>query len=120
MLKKFSLVLLAAVLLHVILGWAWTMLAGVLAGMWVDRRGWLVGGSVVALDWLLLIGWNFVVAGHAVSRMLSTVGGIIGNMPGLAVVGVTLLIGAVVGTLGGVIGSGIAALTRGKKAEALA
>ncbi|HET6566811.1 MAG TPA: hypothetical protein VFG50_02530 [Rhodothermales bacterium] len=109
-----------AILLHVFFGWAWTVLAGVLAGMWIPRRGWLVGAAVVALDWLLLVIWNYVVAGHEVSRMLTAVGGIIGNLPGPVVVGVTLLVGALLGMFGGLIGSSITALARQSKTEAAA
>jgi ABC-type dipeptide/oligopeptide/nickel transport system permease subunit len=36
--------------------------------------------------------------------MARTVGGLIGNLPGVAVVGATVLIGAVLGALGGVLG----------------
>lgn len=118
---KLAISLILAILLHVFLGWAWTVLAGVLAGMWItSSRGWLVGAAVVALDWLLLVIWNYVLAGHEVSRMLTAVGGIVGNLPGPVIVGVTLLVGAFLGTFGGLIGSSIAALARQSKAEAAA
>lgn len=102
---KLLLASLLALALHVFLGWAWTILAGVLAGAWVVRRGWFVGAVSVGLDWLVLIIYNFAVAGREVATMASTLGGILGNLPGAAIVAITFLIGALLGGLGGIIGS---------------
>ena len=103
-----------ALVLHMLLGWAWTLLAGVVAGVWVGRRGWLVGGMGVGLSWLVLIVYNFIMASGPVGRMTETLGGILGNLPGFAVVGITLLIGVLLGTLGGGFGTQIRLLLKQK------
>ncbi|MFQ5571596.1 MAG: hypothetical protein ACE5G0_18095 [Rhodothermales bacterium] len=96
---------LLALALHLVLGWAWTMGAGIAAGVWMGRRGWFVGGAGVGLSWLALIIYNYVAAGRAVQTMTQTLGDILGNLPGIAVVGLTLLIGVLIGVLGGLVGT---------------
>lgn len=93
-----------ALVLHLTLGWAWTLAAGLAGGAWARRRGWLVGTLGVTLGWAVLVAYNFVVAGAAVQTMTSTVGGLLGNMPGVAVVAATVFIGGLLGLLGGVLG----------------
>ena len=94
--------------LHLTLGWAWTLAAGLAGGFWAVRRGWLVGLLGVGLGWAALVGYNAVVAGPAVRQMTTTVGGLLGNLPGFAVVIATVLIGAVLGALGGAAGTQLA------------
>jgi hypothetical protein len=94
-----------ALLLHLTLGWAWTLGAGVLAGLFVPKRGWLVGTLGVTLNWAVLITYNYVVAPAATQAMVDTMGGIIGNTPGMAVVAGTLSIGMLLGGLGGGVGT---------------
>ena len=96
-----------ALVLHVLLGWAWTLGTGIFAGVWVGRRGWFVGGMGVGVSWLVLIVYNFFSASESVGRMTETLGGILGNLPGFAIVGITLLIGVVLGTVGGALGTQI-------------
>lgn len=103
---------LAAFVLHLVLGWAWTLLAGVGAGVWAGRRGWRVGGVAVGLEWLVLVGYNYVVAPAETGAMLETMGGIVGNMPGFAIVAISLLIGVLLGALGGLIGTQLRRLVR--------
>lgn len=102
---KILLTLIIALILHLTLGWAWTSLAGVVGGFWAGRRGWLVGAAGVALDWAVLVAYNFVVAAGPVQRMTSTVGGLLGNLPGVTIVLLTVLVGAVLGALGGLVGA---------------
>lgn len=91
--------------LHLTLGWAWTVLAGVAGGWLARRRGWLVGLVGVGGAWLALVGYSFLVAPMPTRAMAGAMGGIMGNLPGWAVVALTLLIGLVLGGLGGGIGS---------------
>jgi len=91
--------------LHLTLGWEWTVLSGVVAGYWALRRGWVLGAAGLGLAWLLVVGYNFVVAGGPVSLMTETLGGVLGNLPGWVIVGVTLLQGMVLGGLGGFAGT---------------
>lgn len=103
-----------ALVLHLALGWAWTVVAGFAGGFWAAQRtsggrllsgwGWLVGALGVGIEWTVLVLYNFVVAGGATGRMMHTVGGLLGNLPGFAVVLLTVLVGAVLGAVGGLAG----------------
>lgn len=109
-----------ALALHLVLGWAWTVVAGFAAGFWVvlrapaggslGRHGWLVGTLGVGIEWAALVLYNFIVAGGAIGRMVHTVGGLLGNLPGFAVVLLTVLLGAVLGAVGGLAGAQAARL----------
>ena len=94
-----------AVVLHLLLGWPWTLLAGIIGGFWAVRRGWLVGLLGVGLGWLALMAYHYIVDARATRLMTEQVGGIVGNMPGVAIVALTLLIGLLLGALGGAIGT---------------
>ena len=91
--------------LHLLLGWPWTLVAGVVGGLWVGTGGGRVGALGVGLDWAVLVVYNYVVAPEPVATMTETVGGILGNMPGAAVVACTLFIGLALGALGGAFGA---------------
>ena len=94
-----------ALVLHLLLGWGWTLAAGIAGGFWAVRRGWLVGALGVGLDWLVWLLYDYAVARAATSEMVRVLGGILGNLPGVAVVGFTLLLGLVLGALGGFVGT---------------
>lgn len=102
---RISAFFLLAVLFHVLLGWKWTLAAGVIAGFFADRRGALIGALVVGADWLLLLVINYVVDARAVGAMTRAFGSILGNMPSFGVVAITLLIGLLLGLIGGAAGS---------------
>lgn len=101
---KIAATLVLALALHLLLGWSWTLLAGVAGGFWTGRRGWLIGLLGVGLEWLLLLVYTYLVDAQAAGAMAGQLGGILGNLPGLAIVGLTLLIGILMGTLGGALG----------------
>ncbi len=94
-----------ALALHLTLGWAWTLLAGIAGGAWSGRGGWRTGAAGVALAWAALVGYNLIVATGPVWQMLYTMGELLGGLPGAAVVLLTVLLGGVLGVLGGLIGS---------------
>ena len=108
---KIALTFALSLVLHLTLGWAWTLGAGFAGGFWAARRGWLVGLLGVGLGWAALVGYNAVVAGPTVRRMATAVGGLLGNLPGFAVVIATVLIGALLGALGGAAGTQLAVLS---------
>ena len=93
-----------ALALHLTLGWAWTLGAGLAGGAWAGRRGWLTGAAGVALGWAALVAYHFAAAPGATVRMARTVGGLLGNLPGFATVLATVLIGAALGAAGGLVG----------------
>ncbi len=91
--------------LHVALGWAWTVAGGVIVGLWQPRRGWLLGLGGAALGWATLIGYTALVAPGGLRLLLDTLGALVGNIPGEAVVGASVVLGGGLGALGGAIGS---------------
>ena len=95
----------AAFMLHFALGWAWTLAAGVGAGVWQGRGGWHLGALAVAMEWAGWVIYSFTVDARAVHLMTETMGGVLGNMPFFAVVVLTLLIGVILGGLGGGVGT---------------
>ncbi len=101
-----------ALALHLTLGWAWTLGAGIAGGAWAVRRGWLVGAAGVALEWAALVGYNLIVAAGPVRELARVLGGLLGNLPGWVVVLLTVLLGAALGALGGFIGTQAARLLR--------
>ncbi|PSQ98838.1 MAG: hypothetical protein BRD48_05940 [Bacteroidetes bacterium QS_9_68_14] len=101
---------LLALAVHLTLGWAWTLAAGIAGGAWARQRGWLVGLVGVAAAWAALVAYNFAAAPNATTRMARTVGALLGNLPGWATVLATVLMGALLGTTGGFIGQQSGAL----------
>ena len=93
-----------SVFLHMVLGWQWTLLAGLLCGVLMPGKGWLWGFVSVALGWGILVLIDYFAAPDPFGRMIDVTGQILGNMPGAMVVVVTLLIGGILGLLGGLIG----------------
>lgn len=97
----------AGLVLHLLVGWAWTIVAGVAGGLSVAHRGWLVGAAGVGLEWAVLVGYNYGAAGAAVQAMVHTMGGILGNTPGSVVVAATVLLGMLLGGAGGLVGMAV-------------
>ena len=89
---------------HLLLGWTWTLGAGILGGALADQRGWFVGAAGVALGWALLVIYSFAVAAAPTRIMADSLGQIFGNIPAAAIVGGTVLLGALLGGFGGAIG----------------
>jgi hypothetical protein len=91
---------------HLVLGWEWTVLAGVVGGLAARRvSGWLVGAGGVALGWAALVIYTAGVAPASLRILIDTLEQLAGNIPGEALVGLTVLLGGVLGALGGGIGS---------------
>lgn len=104
-----------SILLHVVLGWEWTVLAGALCGWLVAGRGWLWGLVSIAAGWGLIVLYDYFTAPASTGRMLEATGQIFGNLPGWVVVVLTILIGGVIGMLGGLAGSQFRQLVYSKR-----
>ena len=102
---KWLLTTLLALAVHLLVGWWATPLAALAGGLWKGRGGWWLGLLAVLAAWGGLVIYTAAVDADAFGRMLATVGGLLGNLPGFAVVAATLLMGAVLGLLGGLAGS---------------
>lgn len=98
------LVWIGAAALHLLLGWMWTPLAAVVAGLFQARWATLRGGLGVMLDWASMLLWSYAVAPRPTGEMIDVLGGILGNMPGAAIVGLTLTLAFMLGALGGLAG----------------
>ena len=99
-----------AVFLHIVLGWQWTILAGILCSMMSAQKGWLKGALCVASGWGILVLFNYLSSPEPVGRMLEFAGSLMGNLPGAAIVVLTLVIGGLLGMFGGMIGTQLVAL----------
>lgn len=96
--------LLVALVLHILIGWPWSIAGGAVAGFASSRSGWLVGTVAVAMSWALLVLYNFATSPAEMGRFISITGALFGNLSGPMLVGVTVSIGALLGLLGGTIG----------------
>ena len=95
---------LLSVTLHLVLGWEWTILAGIVGGIWKGRGGWWLGGLGVGIGWGALVAWTFIVAPAPTMRMIEIIGGIIGGLPALVTPLISVLFGVLLGTAGGGLG----------------
>ncbi len=97
---------LLSIVVHLVLGWEWTVLAGIVGGI-IARRlsGWLVGAGGAALGWGALVVYTSALAPMSLRVMIDTVASLAGNIPGEALVGLTVFVGGLLGALGGGIGS---------------
>ncbi len=102
---KFALAAGIALLLHVFLGWGWSVGGALVAGAWSARRGWLAGGLALLVEWGLMVVFNYMVAPEEAGRMMGIMGAMMGNLPGAAFVAVTLLVAVLLGSAGGAVGS---------------
>lgn len=93
-----------SLVLHLLVGWEATVVAGGVGGLWAVRRGWLVGAVGAATAWLILVVYSLSVSPVSVRLLLETVGALGGNIPGEALVVGTIMLGGILGALGGSLG----------------
>lgn len=93
-----------ALLLHLALGWEWSLLAGVFCAMIMASRVLLWGAVSTGASWLILSMYNLAVAWDPVLEMIDAIGRILGNLHGTVIVLLTVLIGSVLGLIGALIG----------------
>jgi hypothetical protein len=109
----FAVALVLALLLHIFLGWEWTLLAGFVYGIRSKRLAWPGAGAVGLLSWGILLLYSYIVAPEPMGRMVETVGALLGGIPYWAVTILTLVLGFLLGVLGGLLGSLLAKLIIG-------
>jgi len=112
MLKYMAATAVAALVLHVVLGWAWSVLASVGGGYFSGRRGWLVGGAALLVSWSAITWFRFLQAPAEVSEMARVVAGLAGGVPAFTTYLLTMFIGTLLGVAGGFLGSSIAEVRR--------
>jgi hypothetical protein len=94
-----------SLVLHVALGWVWSVLGAVLAGSLTNRLGALVGATSMVLAWGLAILYSFMTAPGETVEMARVVAALLGNLPSPVTVALTLFIAAALGLTGGWFGS---------------
>ena len=112
----FLLAVVVALGAHVLLGWEWTLLGGIVCGLLASKRPLLCGSLAGGLAWLVLLGWNLAVAREPVVRMLTTIGRMFGGLPGWVVGLVTILIGVLLGLGGALAGNALRRMSMAKRA----
>jgi hypothetical protein len=105
-----------SIVLHVLLGWMWTLGAGLVGGLWAGRHGWFVGGVAVGTGWTAAVVYSVVVAPASTRILLDTLaqlfGQMLGNIPDGLIVALTIFIGTLLGVLGGMLGTQLRGLIR--------
>lgn len=92
--------------LHLLIGWEWTIAAGVMAGVLAPETGGRSGLLAVGASWGGVLLWSLLAAPDASAVLLDVLGGLVGgNTPGAAIVALTLAFGALLGLTGGLAGS---------------
>lgn len=102
----------AALLVHPVLGWTWTPLAGAVGGWVAVHRSWIAGGIGTCAAWACFTAWSFSVDSRAVGEMMRVVATILGDLPAAATVVITLLAGTLLGAAGGLLGGGVRNIVR--------
>lgn len=102
---KTILITLLALILHLTLGWQWSIVAAAVGGYWQGQGGWRVGLIALTVSWLLLLVWNYLVAPNATSKVFGVMSGIFGGLPSFAFPLFVLLWAALIGAIGGAIGT---------------
>lgn len=96
-----------ALVLHVWLGWIWSIAGSLFAGFMVKKANGLAGAVVLLVSWALLIGWNLAVAPSESVNMMETMGDLLGGMPGFVIPVATLLMAALLGFFSGRLGGAL-------------
>lgn len=90
--------------LHWGVGWMATPLAGAVAGAWSIRWSWWAGAASVGVAWAGATVYTAAVAPGSFRVLIDTLGALGGNIPGVALVALPVLLGSLLGALGGGIG----------------
>lgn len=91
--------------LHLALGWEWTLVAGIVAGLLRPRIGWAMGAAGAALSWAAFVIYSAAVEPASFRILVDILGSLAGNIPGESFVGLTVLLGGLLGGLGGGLGT---------------
>lgn len=90
---------------HLIFGWAYSIAGAVLAGSLSKGHPVHAGMWTLVITWGGLVIFNLIVATSETMAMFDVIAQLIGGLPAVMTVSLTMGIGAVLGALGGWIGS---------------
>lgn len=108
--NKVQIVLLSvgvALVMHVWLGWVWSIAGPILGGFLLGKGGGRYGAMILAATWGMLMMWNFLIAREESLNMMETMGALLGGMPAAAVPMGVLLLSALLGMSSGALGSAL-------------
>ena len=108
--NKVQIVLLSvgvALVMHVWLGWVWSIVGPVLGGFLLGKGGGRFGALVLSASWGILMMWSYVVAGKESLNMMETMGTLLGGMPAAVIPLGVLLMAAVLGMASGALGGAL-------------
>jgi len=94
----------SALLLHTVVGWAWSPVAAIAGGYRAQSNGWAVGAIGVGMSWTGLVFFNLFAAPAQVLEMARVVASITGGLPGWTVFLTSIIMGFLLGGLGGLLG----------------
>lgn len=94
-----------AIILHLILGWTWSIGGGIAAGLYCRRRAWLAGGLAVGLGWSLFVAHAFIVTPDPTIRLFVIMGAMFGDIPAALIPVLTVFVGGLLGAAGGALGA---------------
>jgi len=93
--------------IHLAFGWQYSVLGGVLAGLLAPDKAVWSGSIALFLSWGSLVVYNFVTAGQETINMIGVIAQLMGELPSVVAVAVTLMIALVLGALGGWLGDAL-------------
>ncbi|MBL7976974.1 MAG: hypothetical protein JNN12_01440 [Bacteroidetes Order II. Incertae sedis bacterium] len=102
---KLTITALASLAVHLSLGWMYAPFVSLVGGFWQGRGGGRLGAAAMALSWLGLMIWNYMIAPSAMQKMFLMMSGILGNLPPFGFPAITLLFALLLGALSGYVGA---------------
>ena len=96
-----------ALVMHVWLGWIWSIAGPVLGGFLIGKGGGRYGAIILVASWGLLMMWSYVVAGKESLNMMETMGTLLGGMPAAVIPLGVFLMAAILGMASGALGSAL-------------
>lgn len=117
---RFVVSLIITLVAHLLLGWSWSIAGGIAYGYWLGNKEGvgsalvtgLMGALCVGMAWGVLIIYNIIVAQEETLKMFDIMAGILGNLDSSLIVVLTVLIGAVLGLLGALVGNQVRRITQ--------
>jgi hypothetical protein len=97
---------------HLLLGWAWGVARGILAGWLWTSGGWWRGAVAVGSVWAGLTSYTIAVATGPAIELHRILAGVSGLVPSFAVPIIIIAVGILIGLSGGLVGSGLRRLVR--------
>ena len=112
--QRFGIVLVAGLSVagHILFGWWAVIPVAALGALFSQGKGWLTGLAGVLLAWAGIVAYSFVLATGPTAEMARSVGQLAGGLPPATIPVATLLMGALLGAVSGMLGHSVRNITR--------